>query len=55
MPFFQEETPVVANGMPTRLVSGSVSSGFPSPVTDNLDDQVDPLGRQRARIGIAKS
>lgn len=43
MPVFPVETPVVANGMPIRLVSGSVSAGFPSPAADDLEDEIDPI------------
>ena len=43
MPVFRVETPVVINGMPMRLVSGSVSAGFPSPAADDLEDEIDPI------------
>ena len=43
MPVFRVETPVVTNGMPMRLVSGSVSAGFPSPAADDLEDEIDPI------------
>ena len=43
MPVFLVETPVVTNGMPMRLVPGSVSAGFPSPAADDLEDEIDPI------------
>jgi hypothetical protein len=43
MPVIPVETPVVANGMSIRLVSGSVSAGFPSPAADDLEDELDPI------------
>ena len=43
MPVFRVETPVVTNEMPMRLVSGSVSAGFPSPAADDLEDEIDPI------------
>ena len=43
MPVFRVETPVITNEMPMRLVSGSVSAGFPSPAADDLEDEIDPI------------
>ena len=43
MPVFRVKTPVVTNGMPMRLVPGSVSAGFPSPAADDLEDEIDPI------------
>ena len=43
MPVIPVETPVVANGLPLRLVAGSVSAGFPSPAADDLEDELDPI------------
>ena len=43
MPVFRVKIPVVTNGMPMRLVSGSVSAGFPSPAADDLEDEIDPI------------
>ena len=43
MPVFPLETPVVANGMPLRLVASPASAGFPSPSGDDLEDEIDPI------------
>ena len=43
MPVFPVETPVIANGMPVRLVANAVSAGFPSPAGDDLEDEIDPI------------
>ena len=43
MPVFPVETPVIASGMPVRLVANAVSAGFPSPAGDDLEDEIDPI------------
>jgi DNA polymerase V len=43
VPVFPVETPVIANGMPVRLVANAVSAGFPSPAGDDLEDEIDPI------------
>lgn len=43
MPLYQVRTPVVANGIPLRLVSTPASAGFPSPAADDLEDEIDPI------------
>jgi DNA polymerase V len=43
MPVFPVETPVVAKGMPLRLVASPASAGFPSPAGDDLEDEIDPI------------
>lgn len=43
MPVVPVEIPVVANEMPLRLASSSASAGFPSPASDDLEDEIDPI------------
>ena len=43
MPLHRIEQPVLSWGDPVRLVSTSVSAGFPSPAADDLEDEIDPI------------
>lgn len=43
MPLHRVEKPVIANGLPMRLVTTPVSAGFPSPAGDDLEDEIDPM------------
>ena len=42
-PIFLVKLPVFTNSMPVRLVANFVGSGFPSPVGDDLEDEVLPF------------
>ncbi|KIN60465.1 Peptidase S24-like domain protein [Sulfitobacter noctilucae] len=44
MPVQLIEQPVAAEGTPLKLVTVSVSAGFPSPAGDDLEDEIDPIG-----------
>ena len=43
MPLHRIEQPVVAAGLPMRLVVVPASAGFPSPAGDDLEDEIDPM------------
>lgn len=43
MPFHRIYQPVIDQRRPVRLVALPVSAGFPSPATDDLEDEIDPI------------
>jgi DNA polymerase V len=43
MPVHLIERPVMTEGMHLKLVTVSVSAGFPSPAGDDLEDEIDPI------------
>lgn len=43
MPLHRVKQPVIADGLPMRLVTMTVSAGFPSPAGDDLEDEIDPM------------
>lgn len=43
MPLHRVERPIIADGLPVRLIAASVSAGFPSPAGDDLEDEIDPV------------
>jgi len=43
MPLHRVKQPVIANGLPMRLVTVAASAGFPSPAGDDLEDEIDPM------------
>ncbi|MGY9039864.1 MAG: LexA family protein [Rhodobacterales bacterium] len=43
MPLHRVKQPVIANGLPMRLVTVAASAGFPPPAGDDLEDEIDPM------------
>lgn len=43
MPVFELKSPVALTSANIKVVTTSVSAGFPSPAADDLEDEIDPI------------